>query len=301
MLKNRLRLTLSTRKAIKGYIFTLPFIIGALLFIIYPFVQSVIFSLNELVITPQGYELTFVGLANYRHAIFVHTTFVRVFVETMLRTLVNIPAIIIFSFFAANLLNQKFKGRMLARTIFFLPVILTAGVVQRMEQDDYFHQLMSHGETGEAGGLLSSAGIETFLMQIRLPEGFIEYIIEMVDIIPEIINAAGIPILIFLAGLQSIPSSLFEAADIEGATAWESFWKITFPLISPMFLTNVVYIVIDSFTAANNELVVLIRNVGWGGAGYGVGSAMAWMYFLAVSLLLVVIIGIISGRVVYLE
>ena len=119
--------------------------------------------------------------------------------------------------------------------------------------------------------------------------------------IPEIINASAIPILVFLAGLQSIPSSLYECAKIEGATGWESFWKITFPLISPLFLTNIVYIIVDSFTTPSNQLTDLIYNTAWLRNMFGASVAMTWLYFAAIGLIIIVIFAVLARRVVYME
>jgi ABC-type sugar transport system permease subunit len=299
-LTDRFRLTLQRRESLAGYMFTLPFAIGFVLFFVRPFVQSVVFSMSELAIVPRGYELIPVGVGNYRYSLFVHLTFVRTFVDQMVRMITEVPAVITFSFFAAVMLNQKFRGRMLARVIFFLPVILNAGIVLRIEQTDYITSVMSTADGGAGGGIFSMAALSGFFMQLRLPQGLLTYIMNAADALAAIIRASGIQILIFLAGLQSIPTSLFEAAEVEGATKWESFWKITFPMLSPLLLTNVVYTIIDSFTSPSNALVELIRNTAFGGgAGYGVSTAMACLYFLAVSVVMVIAIAIISPRVYY--
>lgn len=293
------RLSLEQQKSLLGYIFILPFIIGFLLFVLYPFAQSIIFSLSELKITQQGFELTLVGLENYRYALTVHPTFVRVFFETVFRMLMDVPLILVFSFFAALLLNQQFRGRTVARVIFFLPVIMGAGIILAMEQTDYM--MLLHAGPSTDAAAVSGDALRNLLFQMNLPERMLEYVVNAVERIPEIIRASGIQILIFLAGLQSISPALFEAADVEGATAWERFWMITFPMMTPLILTNVVYSIIDSFTAAHNELVKLIRGTAFGGAGYGVSSAMSWLYFLAILVMLGIAIRIISKNVFYHE
>lgn len=296
-LNKKINLTLKQKMAIKGYLFISPFLIGFILFFLYPFIQSIAFSISELTITTGGFDLDFVGLDNYHHVFFINPDFNRIFLESISSILINLPSIIIFSFFIANLLNQKFKGRLLARTIFFLPVIVTSGVVVQLSAGDIMARVFAGGGGAVYGGVL----VRNFLMQLALPEVFVEYIISAVNRIPEIINYSGIPILIFLAGLQSIPSSLFEAAEVEGATAWEKFWKITFPLLSPLFLTNIVFIVIDSFTSLNNPLVTYIQNQTWRGEGFGISVAMSWIYFLTVALILTIIVGIVSRKVFYME
>lgn len=297
--KRRRGVSLQKQQSRLGVLFTLPFTLGFLLFFLYPFFQSIMFSVSELRITPGGFDLTFVGIKNYLHALTVHPTFVRVFVETMLRMLTDVPLILVFSFFAALLLNQEFKGRTVARVIFFLPVIMGAGIILTMEQTDYMMVLQSApaaDATAFSGDIL-----RTYLFELRLPEAFLNFIVEAVDRVPQIIRASGIQILIFLAGLQSVSPALYEAADVEGATKWESFWMITLPMMGPLILTNVVYSIIDSFTAAHNELVVLIRTTAFGGAGYGVSLAMSWLYFMAILLILGIAIRIISKNIFYHE
>jgi ABC-type sugar transport system permease subunit len=289
---------LRQRKAVTGYLFISPFIVGFFLFFLYPFTSSVIFSLSKLEMASGGYRLIPVGLANYRHALVVHPTYVRVLLSTIRQMLLEVPLILSFSFLMAAILNQPFKGRTLARVIFFLPVILGAGVVLEIENTDYMTMIL---ETGANRPFFTSGGLQQLLLNLRLPAGLINFIIASVNRIPGIIRASGIQILILLAGLQSIPPSLFEAATVEGGTPWQTFWMITFPLMTPILLAVGAYTVIDSFTSVNNSLVALIRNEAFGGSGYGVSTAMATMYFAAIALILWVIMKVVSSKVLYRE
>src|SRR5690554_3064516 len=250
-MRRRLKLSLRAQKSVLGLLFTLRFIMGLAASVAYPFAQSVIFSVSKLTIVPTGYELDYVGLDNYRHVLLVDPRFRQVFVETVVTMAARIPVVLIFSFFAANLLNQRFRGRMLARVIFFLPVIMGAEISLKMQQADYMQQAVSFSESG----LLSMAALQQLLTTLKLPQAFIGFIFQAINEVPLIIRSSGIQILIFLAALQSIPKSLYEAAHMEGATGWEAFWKITFPLVSPLLLVNVVYTIVDSFTAADNALL----------------------------------------------
>ncbi len=292
------KLTLKRKKSIIGFLFISPFLIGFLFFFIVPFFQSFVFSLNELSVTRTGYQLNFVSTENYSFALLVHTEFIRVFTETVQIMLTDLPLIIFFSFFAALLLNQKFRGRLAARTIFFLPVILSSGIIITMGGARYASELLE--QTSESV-FLSGEFIETFLLELQIPENFIDYIITGVQRLPEVIRASGIQILIFLAGLQSISPSYYEASSVEGATSWENFWLITFPLMSPVILINVIYTIIDSFLSRENQLVNLIQEEAFTGAGYGVSTAMGVMYFLAIIILLLITGGLISRRVFYQE
>ncbi|HLV09773.1 MAG TPA: hypothetical protein VKY40_06165 [Halanaerobiales bacterium] len=136
-LRDKFKVTAQNRKIIGGYLFTLPFTLGFIFLFLYPFIQSVIFSLNELILGRSGYDLEFVGLYNYYHALMIDTEFLTTFIETILNMIIDLPLILAFSLFAAVILNQKFKGRWLARIIFFLPVIYGAGIVMKLELEDY--------------------------------------------------------------------------------------------------------------------------------------------------------------------
>lgn len=299
--KRILRMSIKRQKAIAGLVFISPFAIGFLLFCLYPLVQSIVFTFNQLRVTSSGYELEFIRWENYRKALLVDTAFMPTFTGTIAQTLTELPLILIFSFLAAALLNQKFRGRAMARMIFFLPVIITSGVLTRLEEVDYATGLVD--QTLQELRQMGSLGIAArqFMMAMRLPQDLLNYVAFAVDRIPQIVSASGIPILIFLAGLQSIPQSYYEASDIEGATSWESFWKITFPLLSPLILTNIVYSIVDFFGSPRNEMIEKIRATAFGGAGYGVSTAMAFMYFALVSFLITVIVVVVSRWVFYHE
>ena len=298
-IKRIFNLDLAQKRNLGGLFFTIPFLLGFLLFFLYPFIQSIIFSLSELKLDEMGFSLNFLGLGNYKEVLFVIPNFNRIFTETIVQTVFDIPLVLGFSFFASILLDQKFRGRTVARVVFFLPVILSAGVLLRLESQDYMSAM--YGITAEETGMFSAAILQDFLMDLKLPEGFLEFILQAINYLPEIIRSSGIQIFIFLAGLQSIPESLYEAADVEGATGWENFWLITFPLMTPIILVNVVYTVITSFTAADNELLNLIRETSFGGRGYGVGTAMSWIYFITIGIFLIIILSIISRWVFYQE
>ncbi|MFW5985329.1 MAG: carbohydrate ABC transporter permease [Halanaerobiaceae bacterium] len=295
----KLHLSLNQRKQLAGVFFSLPFILGFLFFFLYPFIQAIIFSLSELQLSSEGYSLNFNGIANYYHILFVHVDFIPLFLQEIEEMIVDLPLILFFSFFSAVVLNQKFRGRAVSRAIFFLPVIMAAGIIFRLEQHDYITEVMQQAQQG--GYAFSGQALREFLIQVRLPESVLNYILEAVERIPEIVRSSGIQILIFLAGLQSIPGSMYEAARVEGATPWESFWMITLPMLSPLIMTNIVYTIVDSFTAGGNDLVEMIRSTSIGGAGYGIGMAMSIIYFMTIMVILVITIKIISGWVFYNE
>ena len=214
---------------------------------------------------------------------------------------VQVPLVIIFSFFAANLINQKFRGRAVARSIFFFPVILTSGVILGLENSDLLVQTLS--TTGmDADEFQSMFNIMMLLNKYtNLPMVVTEFLSNAINGIYDIVVASGVQILIFLAGLQSISPSLYEASSMEGATAWENFWKITFPMISPIILVNSVYTIIDLFTNETNEMMKNIKSTIFNDIKYGYGSAMAWIYFVCIAVILLIVGGLISRKVFYYD
>lgn len=299
--KKRRGLNLTRKRAAMGYLFVLPFIIGLITFFLVPLVQSFIFSLNKLEVAEGGYRLIPMGFQNYNRALRVHASYVRDLWESVQYMIANVPLIIIFSFFAANLLNQKFKGRSLARAIFFLPVIVTSGVMLVVDSGDLLQSSLGMTQTDGTEGAFRAVELARLLLQTRLSERFIDYIIGAVDAIYDIVSASGVQILVFLAGLQSISPSLFEASNIEGATGWENFWKITFPMVSPLILVNTVYTIIDLLTNSSNTVMELIRDTAFASQDYGMSSAMAWIYFAAILLIVGLVMWIVSKLVFYYD
>lgn len=293
------KLSLKQKRAIAGYVFSLPFILGFLFFFIVPFFQAVNFSINEVEIGVGGFQLSFAGFDNFSYIFFEHPDFIPEFINTIRDMLVNLPLILSFSFFSALVLNQKFSGRTFSRAIFFLPVIMSAGIVLRMEQGDYISGAFQ--QVDQVDYIFSGVALRELLAETRLPEDMVLFVLDAVERIPEIIRASGIQIIVFLAGLQSIPRSIYEAAEVEGATSWENFWLITLPMLSPLILTNIVYTIIDSFISPQNELIELIRGTAFGGAGFGISMAMAMLYFLSILSILGIVFKLLSGWVFYQE
>jgi len=304
--KRKKRMTLMEKKAMMGYLFVMPFIIGFSTFFLYPFIRSFVFSINRLEVTTEGYQLIPIWFRNYHHALLVDPNFNRILIESVQQMLTNVPAIIIFSFFAANLLNQKFKGRSVARAMFFLPVIMTSGVVIAVERNDLLQNILAMSAQAPAQDMGTGLGnmsfvFRGFLMQSGLPPQLVVYVISAIDQIYDIIVSSGVQILIFIAGLQTISPSLFEASNIEGATGWENFWKITFPMVSPLILVNTLYSVIDNFTHPANQVMQLIRDTAFFRNDYGLSTTFAWIYFVVIFIILTIVMWVISRNVFYQE
>jgi len=299
------RLTMRAKEAVTGLMFVLPFLVG-FFFVFLPLItESLRFSLSDMEVTMEGYVLTPAaenGLEHYIKAFAIDPDFNLQLLTSVSGMLVKIPMVLIFSFFAANLLNQKFHGRTMARSIMFLPVIISSGVVIALENSDLLVSTLSTTTELTGSDLASALNMTQFLYDYTsLPISVISFLSSAVTGLYDIIISSGIQILIFLAGLQSISPSLYEASSMEGATQWENFWKITFPMISPLILVNSVYTVVDLFTNDNNEMMAEIKRTIFNEIDYGYGSAMAWIYFVCIALIIAVLGGVISKHVFYYD
>ena len=299
MKRKKRRNGLAVRSAITGYIFILPFLLGFVVFLLVPLITSFQFSLSEIVFNDRSFDVNFVGLANYIQATTVDPDFNRMLTEELAK-LINVPFVIILSFFIALMLNTKFRLRGMARAVFFLPVILSSGVVVGIE---YSNDLLSNMK--EIILAYSNTGRITDMLEELILGGWARYgpvrfVLGAVNGIYEVIMVSGIQVLIFLAGLQSIPSSMYEAAKIEGATAWESFWKITLPLISSLIIVNVVYSVIDTCIRSDSDLLRKVRDTMVRSTNFGMSAAMAWMYFAVIMLVVLAVVGLLS-KVVFFD
>ena len=299
------RLTMRTQEAVTGFLFIMPFLIGFLFIFVPLIIESLQYSFSNMEVTQEGYILTPAeknGLEHYIKAFAIDPDFNLQLLSSIGGMLVQIPMVLIFSFFAANLLNQKFRGRTIARSIMFLPVIISSGVVISLENSDLLVNSMNTTTDLTGSDFASMLNMSVFLLEYTaLPVSIIEFLSSAVTGLYDIIIASGIQILIFLAGLQSISPSLYEASSLEGATQWENFWKITFPMISPLILVNSVYTIVDLFTNDNNAMMTEIKNTIFKEIDYGYGSAMAWIYFVCIALILAIVGGIISRYVFYYD
>jgi len=301
---NKYSLTLEGKNAVTGYLFLLPFIIGFLAFMFLPVLESLrmVFSEVKIDTVNYGFSMEFTGIENIKRVVAVDPEFNRFLVEEIGRMVLIVPAIIIFSLFVALILNQEFKARGFVRAIFFLPVILSSGIMIGLETNNSL--LNNMAEIIKEGNLMKSS-VTKVLEDILVAEGaasdFMGYIFAIINQIYNIAMASGIQIIIFLSALQTIPPSMFEAAKIEGATSWECFWKITFPMVSSLILVNIVYSVIDYFIRTDNRVMEKINLTTLRMLNFGFGTAMAWVYFLAVFSIVGIAMFLISKRVYYYE
>ena len=283
-------MTIRTRRAITGYLFILPFILGFLVFMVRPLINSLYMSFCE--VNPNGLTMEFRGMANYKYALTADPEFNRLLTEEISRMIINTLATLVLSFVVAVILNGKFKGRTLARAIFFLPVIFSAGVLLGLDSNmlgvEAQNTLMSgiSDAVAESSGVNLTDTLKNMLQASGIGTRAFQIVFDIIDSVYDIVIASGIQIIVFLSGMQNIPASLYEAAHVEGCSGWESFWKITFPMVSPLLLVNAIYTIIDFFTKSNNRVMEKISEVMYANYKFGVASAMSWVYF-GVSILMI--------------
>jgi len=300
--------SLQARKSKAGWFFIAPFLLGFLLIYLPIIADSIKYSFHEIkVISGGGYDLIWVGLANYKEAIFTEE-YITALTNGITSLIVDIPTILLFSLFIAILLNQKMIGRAAFRAIFFIPVILSTGLIADIDAGNALTNMMGQEggsiDTGTgsstAAEIVSAADLQNLFSNMIVGSELATYVTDMVNNIFDIVNRSGVQMLIFLSGLQGISPAIYESCQIEGASSWETFWKITLPMISPMILVNAVYTIIDSFTSESNEVMNYIAEVyATPGSGNVLSSAMSWMYFLLVILIVAIVAGVCSSVVFY--
>ena len=306
--KRRKAASLDKRKARGGWLFVMPFVIGFVLVYLPIVIESIKYSFNIIKNVAGVQQIIPVGWANYKQALFDDPQFTQVLWKGITTLILDIPMILIFSLFMAVLLNQKMAGRAVFRAIFFIPVILSTGIMETIEAQNLLSEYMGDASgiddgsgTSTANNIVSSMDVERMFAGMAVGQGLVTWVSNTINNIYNIVNRSGVQMLIFLAGLQSISPAIYESVQIDGATAWETFWKITFPMISPMILVNAVYTVIDSFTTNSNPVMSFIRGVKETQIGNGdvVASAMSWIYFLIVILIVALVALIASAFVFY--
>lgn len=299
------RFGLVQRRNLSGLVFVLPWLLGFVFFYGYQLTTTVWYCFNKIVFPPEGgYQVIFVGMENFRYAFTEHATFARTLTESLVNMLVDVPLIIFFSLFMAVLINRKFRGRTLFRAVLFLPVIMTTPVIVKMlntSLTDLGNGMGSSGAAASVAGAtmgLNTSYLSTFFETIPALRGVADYIIGAIGRVYEIVRNSGVQILVFLASLQSISPAMYEVAKMEGATAYEIFWKVTFPLVSPMILTNTVYTIVNLY--AQSEIVSLAQTVAFGGSlNFGLSAVFSLVGVASVALMMLIICWLISKKVFY--
>ena len=310
------RMRYDNQKVFASILFLTPVLLGFLIFFAYPLVMSFIYSFSDVSILNGETQISFgvfteIGkdangetvtqtinniFYNYKYALQTHPTFIVDLWETVQTTVVDTIVITIFSLLIAVMLNGDFKGRGFIRAVFFLPVVFNSEALDTaLEATQAMDSLLTNAGTG-SGELAKLFNLAQFMQQIGLPVWLVTFLGDITGAIYRTITYSGVQILVFLAAIQSVPGHLYEAAKIEGATAYESFWKITLPMVSPQIITVVVYTIVDSFLRSGiNDII----DYQYTQAFYGKHAAMSWIYVIASVLILAIAVGILNKVVFY--
>lgn len=279
---------LEAREARMGYLFVLPWVIGTIAFMLIQLCESFYYMWFNIRITPLGTKFNYVGTGNFTQIWLENPEFPQQLVTYIWQTVVEVPIIVVFALIIAMMLNGKIKGKAFFRLIFFLPVIIVSGPVMNM--------LVSEGASTIPA--MNTQAVINALANF-MPAGIARSIGELFGNMIMILWYSGVQILIFLSALQKVDPSLYEAAKIDGGSGWECFWKITLPTIKNFILLNAVYTVIFLSSNEQNQLINMIKNAMFSGTkekGYGYASAMAWMYSIVVTLIVLLFFLLLGSK-----
>ena len=284
-----MKMTLRQQQSLWGYIFVSPWVLGLALLFAWPLGRSLMLSFQKVTDLFQ-WQTEWVGLDHYRQIFTEDIVFTPVLLETLLNVAIDVPLILVFSLLLALLLTGVGRGQTFLRAVFFLPVVIgSAGVIQHMLSVGAGDQLLM--STLEP--LMRGIGAEVDSIAEGTP---IQWVVARLT---AIIWFSGVEILFFIAGLNSVPASLYEAARVDGASPWESFWKITLPMLSPVILLVTIYAMIDQLTFPENPMIKYIMQIGVRGQQLEYASALGMAYFVVVFLQIALVVRIISKFVFY--
>ena len=276
------RLSLRQKDALTGRMFVLPFYIGLLLFSLGPLVETFKMMFYRSTIAYGGFNMKWVGRENIDYVFTKDASFIENLFDAVFNMFWQVPLILFISLFLAVLINTKFRGRSFVRVVFFLPVIVMTGTVMIIVQEDAVASAAITGGVVAGGKIEYSVGLESLLLQAGLDAKIVEFFTTLSNDIFNLAWKTGVQIIIFLSGLQSIPSHLYEASSVEGATKWEEFFKITLPMLLPTFVLNAVYTIVDTFTDSTNlamrQVMEQVQRL-----DYGKASVMSYSYFFLVA------------------
>ena len=299
-MNNKKGMSLASKRSLKGFLFAIPFLVGFIFLFLSPLLLYIVFGFSNVYPSDGGGAMIIenIGFENFHRVLFVESGFIQSVLENLGGMVLIVPSILIYSFFFASILNQNFRGRTVSRAMFFLPVIITSGAALIAQQDSI---------STSAVNMLNSSSDESLNMTKMIIEffgtslspAFFDIVSDVIGQIFFIISSGGVQIIIFLAALQTISPSLYEASSIEGATAWENFWKITLPMISPMILVNAVYTIIDQLGGMSNKFIEGLYTMASKNFQYGTSAARGLMYFVMMFVILGLVVFFISKLVFY--
>lgn len=296
--------TMAQKRAVAGYLFISPFLIGFIMLLLPTLITSIAFAFADVVTPSAGSPYTYldfsVGL-KYINAVFNDAKYIENLLSSLGTLAIQVITVLIFSFVLSNILNQKFKGRIVARIIFFLPVLTASTAMILLNSTDYIYSTEMQDSMSMNSEAVNFYGAAFDIIKaFGLPNEMLDVIVGAVTGVSDMIQKSGVQILVFLSGLQGISPSLYESSKMEGATPWEDFWKITFPMISPLILVNTIYTVIDALSGLDSPVMRYVYDQYITKNDSNMASAESWLYFIIV-FICVGLIAWLLGKFVYYE
>lgn len=271
---------LESKKSLYGFLFVLPWMIGIIALFIIPLGKSMWYTVSEVGFGDAGgIEAIFTGYENFQYIFTQDPNYVTNLRDSCITFMYQFPIIVIISLLFATILNQKFRGRLLVRSIFFLPVIIATGVVMQQMSSSVAGQPLMQGLGSEGGYDMSLIDIDTVFKGLDFPEQVVDLLSRYISIIFNLIWNTGIQVILFMSGMQTIPDQMYEVSKIEGATRWEEFWFVTIPMLKNIILIVMLYNMVDSFITINSPVVQQAYNL-INALSYGLSSAMLWGYII---------------------
>ena len=276
-------------KAHYGRICVFPWIIGLVLFFGLPIIQSVFYAFSKVSLTTNGLKTSLVGFKNFKYIFAQNADYLDYIASAVVKFLYSFPVIIIISLILALMLNQKFRGRIFFRALYFLPVIIASGAVLNVILSSV-SEGVSNIKTDESVAM-AMFDVNGIVEGLGLPQKLGDYFVTVINGIMNMIWNCGVQTVLFISGMQTIPPLLYEVSKVEGATKWEEFWFITFPMLSNVTLLVMVYTMVELFISNRNVLILKVYDL-MRAAVYDQTSAMMWFYFLIVGGIMGIIVGI---------
>ena len=279
-----------------GWFFIAPWLVGITVFFAWPMLETAVYSFSKLSVGAGGFDKLFVGLDNYMYFFTKDTYFLSYLGESIGSSLPQVLIIIAFSTLIALVLKENFPGRGLARAVFFFPVIIACGAVMTILQS----QVMMTSSTTEVtqGYLFKAPDLVEVFGELGMPEQVLNSITDIVNQVFDLTWKSGVQILLMLAAVNNIPTSFYEVANMEGATQWEKFWKVTLPTISPTLLVVVIYSLIDGFMDYGNKVMQLLSSY-YTNNNYSYSATIGVIYCVSILLLIGLVYKILSRWIFY--
>ena len=277
--KNKKHTSLKDQHAKWAWVFLAPWLIGILVFFVWPMAQSVVYSFSRLTVTSSGFQLDWVALENYSYLFTKDTFFLPNLTQALGEVIPSVLMITAFSLFIAVILKEKFIGRSAARTVFFFPVMIASGVIITILKTQVMMSVSTSDST--AAYLFQAPDLVNTFASFGLPEFVLTSITDIVNGFFDLTWKSGVQMLLLLSAINNIPQSFYEAAVLDGAGAWVKFWKITFPAITPSLLVVIIYTVIDSFLDYDNLVMQMIRNY-YQNNNYTYSATIGVIYFVCI-------------------